>query len=640
MIGVAIVGCGRVAREVHLPLLARRRDVRVVGVADPNPRALDAAAELAPNAVRVADWRALLELDRCDAIFVTSPPATHAPIALAALAGGRHVYLEKPMATTPEDARAIEQAWRASGRVVMVGFNYRFNPRHVAARRQIASGAIGRVTGIRTTFSTSNGPQGAWDRSAATGGGVLSELGSHHLDLVAYLAGQSIAQIVSAAGNEDALTLEARLADDTPVAMHVARRAANVDRIEIDGTRGRLVIDRYHVAPWQLGYALARRRSPWHEPSHSAALDAFVAAVDGSTAPIPTPADGRAVVDLVASAQSHVPIQRADDSASVVISTDAPELSIVLLVADRYACVRAAVRNLKRQTTDARLELILVAPSADALEMTDQDRADVAAFASSQILEVGRLQISGVARAAGISAARAPYAVLAEDHSFPRPGWARALIAAFDHEWAAVGPSVTNGNPGTLMSWANLFIHYGPWLAPARAGEWPLIPGHNSAYRRESVLRFGERLGPLMEAETVLHWELRGAGETIGLAPDAKVAHMNMSVIGESMRESFYWGRLFASNRSKTAPVSRRAIFALGSPLIAPLRFARAGRDAMRIGRTGTFVLSSPLVAALVILDAVGQLIGYAVPALGGTVAYLTDREFHRERFMREQPSS
>src|SRR5262249_33953331 len=113
-----------------------------------------------------------------------------------------------------------------------------------------------------------------------------------------------------------------------------------------------------------------------------------------------------------------------------------------------------------------------------------------------------------------------------------------------------------NANPGTLMSWANLFIHYGPWLAPVRGGVWPLIPGHNSAYRRDAVLAFGDRLAPLMEAETVLHWELRAAGHQIGLAPDATVAHMNMSVIGESMRESFYWGRLFASNRSKGAPRS------------------------------------------------------------------------------------
>jgi Glycosyl transferase family 2 len=313
-----------------------------------------------------------------------------------------------------------------------------------------------------------------------------------------------------------------------------------------------------------------------------------------------------------------------------------PGLSIVLLVADRYACVRAAVRNLARQTGDAALELVLVARSREELELTEPDLADLRRFAAWQVVEVGRIETSGAARTAGIRAARAPIVVIAEDHSFPGPGWAAALLAAFEDGWSAVGPVIENANPGTIVSWANAFAHYGPWLHPAPGGARSHIAGHNSAYRRDVLLALGDELPILMEAETVLHWKLGAMGHRLATEPRARVGHTNMTVVGESIREAFHWGRMFAVNRVRGWPASRRLRLLVTSPAIAPIRFWRNLGDARRVGLVGRFLLASPMIAVIFVVDSIGQAAGYALPKSGRTPMYLTDREFHRERFTKE----
>ena len=92
------------------------------------------------------------------------------------------------------------------------------------------------------------------------------------------------------------------------------------------------------------------------------------------------------------------------------------------------------------------------------------------------------------ARARGVRAARAPIVAFTEDHSFPQPGWAAALVAAFTGGVSVVGPMVENANPGSAVSWANFLLEYGEWMPPGRPHGHAHLPGHNSAYRRAVLL--------------------------------------------------------------------------------------------------------------------------------------------------------
>ncbi|MCL6546490.1 MAG: hypothetical protein K6T61_14805, partial [Bryobacteraceae bacterium] len=89
-------------------------------------------------------------------------------------------------------------------------------------------------------------------------------------------------------------------------------------------------------------------------------------------------------------------------------------------------------------------------------------------------------------------AASAPLVVMTEDHSLPEPGWAAALLEAHREHRAAVGPAIVNGNPESLLSWANVVIEYGEWLDPVQSRPVQHLPGHNTCYRRDVLLDYGE----------------------------------------------------------------------------------------------------------------------------------------------------
>jgi Glycosyl transferase family 2 len=314
---------------------------------------------------------------------------------------------------------------------------------------------------------------------------------------------------------------------------------------------------------------------------------------------------------------------------------DAPQLSVILVTTGDYAVSRPAVRNLTRQTGVA-LELVLVGPPEFDAGLSDADRTDLAAFAAWRHVDVPVGTSFDNARAAGVRAAGAPIIAFTEDHAFPRPGWAAAIVRAFDHRWTGVGPVVENANPGSSVSWANILLEYGPWMPPARGGAWPHIPGHNSAYRRDALLALGDRLPVMIEAESVLHWALGAEGHAFALAPDARTRHVNFSRLYPSLQLRFHGSRQFASRRCGRWPAGRRAAFAAAAPLIPLVRLARVVGLPVLTSRPGLLVRVLPALAISLVVSAAGELVGYVTARPGrATTAYLTDIEFDRERFLR-----
>ncbi|HYP52918.1 MAG TPA: glycosyltransferase, partial [Pyrinomonadaceae bacterium] len=191
-----------------------------------------------------------------------------------------------------------------------------------------------------------------------------------------------------------------------------------------------------------------------------------------------------------------------------------PEMSVVVITPDRYETVRKTVRHLAAQKASRRLDVVLVAPSAEELGL---DESELRGFARRRVVEVGPMVSTARARAEGVRAASSRVVAFVEDHAFPAPGWAEALIEAHKGPWAAVGPVMANANPRTVVSWANLLIEYAQWLEPLAAGEAEHLPGHNGSYKRELLLAYGDRLEAMLDAESVLHWDLRARGHRLYL---------------------------------------------------------------------------------------------------------------------------
>src|SRR5882724_9114742 len=119
------------------------------------------------------------------------------------------------------------------------------------------------------------------------------------------------------------------------------------------------------------------------------------------------------------------------------MSRPSPEMSVVIVTPDSYETIRKTVEHLRAQTVKDRLEIVIVAPSAEQATPAGRELNDFSRF---RIVPVGAIESIARAHAAGIRQASAPVIVLAEDHSFPEPGWAEALIEGHRQPWAAVGP--------------------------------------------------------------------------------------------------------------------------------------------------------------------------------------------------------
>jgi len=133
--------------EVHLRILKKLPGVQIVGVADTDLGRANALAARGRIGLVAGDLESLLEQARPDAVHILTPPATHASLACTALKAGCHVFVEKPMALTAEDAALIASATEP-GRVLTVGHNHLFDPVIRAARARVAAGRLGQLIGL------------------------------------------------------------------------------------------------------------------------------------------------------------------------------------------------------------------------------------------------------------------------------------------------------------------------------------------------------------------------------------------------------------------------------------------------------------------------------------------------------------
>jgi len=311
-----------------------------------------------------------------------------------------------------------------------------------------------------------------------------------------------------------------------------------------------------------------------------------------------------------------------------------PEISVVIVTPDSLITIRNTIACLSKQTAKDQMEVVIVSPSAKCI---NTDSPELSAFRWVKIVELRNIESIAEGNAAGIRRATAPVVALAEDHSFPTPGWAQALIEAHRQPWAAVGPVVCNANPGSTVSWADFLIGYGPWIDPNQAGMVEHLPGHNSSYKREILLDYGPELENMLEAESVLHWNLCKRGYRLYLEPEAKTYHVNFGLMSSWIPAQFHNGRLFAAIRAQDWSIPRRLFYAAGSLLIPAVRLRRIvrklkGSDSSLNLPRGTF----PTLFIGLLVSALGEMLGYALGA-GEAKQKLADLEFHRIRHVPEQ---
>ncbi len=188
---VAVIGVGSIS-ECHLDAYKKNKDAELTAICDINPETLKRQGDRydIPENRRFLDYRDLLALPEIDAVSICTWNSEHAPITIAALEAGKHVLCEKPMATSVEDAQAMLDAAKKSGKHLQIGFVRRYGNDCALLQDLVKEGFFGDIYYAKASYLRRNGnPEGWFGDKSRAGGGPLYDLGVHVIDLVRYIEG-------------------------------------------------------------------------------------------------------------------------------------------------------------------------------------------------------------------------------------------------------------------------------------------------------------------------------------------------------------------------------------------------------------------------------------------------------------------
>ena len=249
-----------------------------------------------------------------EAVYVCTPPDSHADYALAAIAAGKHVLVEKPMAASTADCRRMIDAARRKGVVLGVAYYRRAHPKMLKIRELVRQGILGSPTWVNIAchawFDPAPDDPKHWrvEKARSGGAGALADVGVHRLDLLEYWLGpakvvfRDLHRLVHAHDVEDGASIVLRLAGGAPVHAYFSWNSRTwMDRFEITGSEAKLIADPLDSASLAVVRGRSREELSIEPPAnaHLPCVGDFVAAVREGRAPLCDGAGGLRVNQLL-----------------------------------------------------------------------------------------------------------------------------------------------------------------------------------------------------------------------------------------------------------------------------------------------------------------------------------------------------
>lgn len=290
-----------------------------------------------------------------------------------------------------------------------------------------------------------------------------------------------------------------------------------------------------------------------------------------------------------------------------------------------------------RERAAGALQSVLAQDCIEDLEvlLIDLERGQWPPHPSVRVITMPADTTYSAARLHGIHEAKAPVVAFLEEHCRVHAGWASALIRAHAGPYAAVGAEVHNGNPEVRLSRTIALMNYNPFLPPAARREVTLLPGHNSSFKRDVLLSYGDELETLLRAEVCLYIRMHRDGHRMLLEPDAKFEHLNETRLGSIARGYFLWHRCYGPIRARLFAWSfaKRLLYIVATPLIP---FYYLARLTLVLARTRPRLIAQAWLAAPQIFfaqlaSAAGQATGL-VFGMGDAEQRFTSYELHEPR--------
>jgi predicted dehydrogenase len=293
----ALVGCGHVACQAHVPAWRQAAHFQIIAAVDPEPERLAQIKTLLPGVCCYAHLETLLEHEELDFLDICTPPAMHDQIILRACAQGVHVLCEKPLTCSAGAFQQIAAAATAGGALIFPVHNWKYAPLFQVLKGLLAAGEVGRPTYVElTTLRTKPAGTDGWRTDPKiAGGGILMDHGWHAFYLLLFLLGETPQSIAARLERrrwrriavEDTATCEVTF-PQAQARIHLTwaaqqRQNAGVVR----GTKGeirfadaRLVVQSNHRAPREILLPEALSAGSYHADWFAALLPDFHAALE------------------------------------------------------------------------------------------------------------------------------------------------------------------------------------------------------------------------------------------------------------------------------------------------------------------------------------------------------------------------
>ncbi|HVT87228.1 MAG TPA: glycosyltransferase [Tepidisphaeraceae bacterium] len=315
-----------------------------------------------------------------------------------------------------------------------------------------------------------------------------------------------------------------------------------------------------------------------------------------------------------------------------------PLLTVILATPDHeIGALVSVMRCIGGQSIAQQIEVIAVAPATM--------QADIPADAIEPLFGVKLLRVPCISNLAdavvpALEFATAEVVVMAEDHAYPAPGWAEALLAAHAQGWDVVGPVIANANPRSGMSWTHLVMDYGRWMLGSPSGQRVDLPGHNSTYKREvfQLLNRQELYDRLVLCEQ--NTALRSLGARLYLQSEAVVWHQHPSRFLGSCGLRIRAGRMFGARRVEENHwnLPRRVVYVFLWPILLVMRLKYVLQSISQAGQWKQYLRPRIFTSLMfgVWLGVVGEAVGY-LRGFGTTIDTFAGDEFHRLRQMSDR---
>jgi polar amino acid transport system substrate-binding protein len=289
-VGVAMVGAGSFATSYLLPPLTNQKFVSLVGVATSRGYTAVHAARKFGFIEASSDAEALVQDPRVHAVIIATRHDKHAPLVAATLRAGRHVFVEKPLATTPEQLREVVEAAGKTDRIVQVGFNRRFSPLAVRLREILAR--TREPTTVVYRVNAGPLPNDHWLLDPEEGGGRIIGEGCHFIDLVQFLTGAEPRRVAAHRLGDDrtgATMVLLELSDGSAASLIYQANASSLlpkERIEAYSGGSGGVIDDWKGLEVHEGRKRRRAGGRGQQKGYAEEIGAFFGALKTGTAAI------------------------------------------------------------------------------------------------------------------------------------------------------------------------------------------------------------------------------------------------------------------------------------------------------------------------------------------------------------------